>query len=327
MKISGYEYQSCFHTFIEEFIQEKKDAGFVYETEEWRLKHFDMFCMEEGITEPFLSKKLVEKWGARRDGEEMVTCSSRLSILRQLGLYMISLGMEAYIPHHFYKNAKKVVHILSDREIEALFKIIDEYIPAIRIPFFCRLAMEYKVIFRLIYCCGLRISEARTLKYEDVDLEKGRIRILEAKGHKDRLVYLAEDLAELLHKYAATMKTVYGCQSEWFFPSRNPEKCLTNVTLDKRFRESWAQTPFAENCDRAPTVHSLRHSFVVKRMNLWMEEGVPLKEILPFLSKYLGHRSTNETFYYYHQMDCAFRIVRKQDKTSAKVIPEVETDE
>lgn len=327
MKISGYQYQSCFGTFIEEFIQEKKDAGFVYESEEWRLKHFDAFCMDEGITEPFLSKKLVEKWGTLRDGEEMVTCSSRLSVLRQLGLYMTSLGMDAYIPHHFYKKAKKVVHILSDDEIEALFKIIDEYIPAIRIPFFYRLAMEYTVIFRLIYCCGLRISEARTLKYEDVDLEKRRIRILEAKGHKDRLVYLAEDLAELLREYAAAMKTVYECQSDWFFPSRDPGKCLTNVTIDKRFRESWAQTPFAENCDRAPTVHCLRHSFVVKRMNLWMEVGVPLKEMLPFLSKYLGHTGTNETFYYYHQMDSALRIVRKQDKTSAKVIPEVEADE
>lgn len=187
--------------------------------------------------------------------------------------------------------------------------------------------MEYRVIFRLIYCCGLRISEARTLKQEDVDLKNGRVRILEAKGHKDRFVYLADDLAELLQEYMAAMKTVYHCQSDWVFPSRDPEKCLTNGTLDKRFRESWAQTPFAKDCDRDPTVHCLRHSFVVKRMNLWMEEDVPLREMLPFLSKYLGHSSPDESFYYYHQMASAFSIVRKQDKTSAKVIPEVTADE
>lgn len=35
MKIAGYQYQSCFGTFIEEFIREKKEAGFVYESEEW----------------------------------------------------------------------------------------------------------------------------------------------------------------------------------------------------------------------------------------------------------------------------------------------------
>lgn len=327
MKIAGYQYQSCFGTFIEEFIREKKEAGFVYESEEWQLKHFDAFCEDEGITEPCLNKNLVEKWGTIREGEEMVTCSRRISVLRQLGLYLASLGIEAYIPCRFYKKAKKVVHVLPDDEIKDLFRLIDEYRPAIQVPFFYRLSMEYRVIFRLIYCCGLRISEARTLKQEDVDLKNGRVRILEAKGHKDRFVYLADDLAELLQEYMAAMKTVYDCQSDWVFPSRDPEKCLTNGTLDKRFRESWAQTPFAKDCDRDPTVHCLRHSFVVKRMNLWMEEDVPLREMLPFLSKYLGHSSPDESFYYYHQMASAFSIVRKQDKTSAKVIPEVTADE
>ena len=296
MKIAGYQYQSCFGTFIEEFIREKKEAGFVYESEEWQLKHFDAFCEDEGITEPCLNKYLVEKWGTIREGEEMVTCSRRISVLRQLGLYLASLGIEAYIPCRFYKKAKKVVHVLPDDEIKDLFRIIDEYRPAIQVSFFYRLSMEYRVIFRLIYCCGLRISEARTLKQVDVDLKNGRVRILQAKGHKDRYVYLAVDLAELLQEYMAVMKTVYGCQSDWFFPSRNPEKCLTNGTIDKRFRESWAQTSFAKDCDRDPTVHCLRHSFVVKRMNLWMEEDVPLKEMLPFLSKYLGHSSPDESF-------------------------------
>lgn len=327
MKIAGYQYQSCFGTFIEEFIREKKEAGFVYESEEWQLKHFDAFCEDEGITEPCLNKYLVEKWGTIREGEEMVTCSRRISVLRQMGLYLASLGIEAYIPCRFYKKAKKVVHVLHDDEIKDLFRIIDEYRPAIQVSFFYRLSMEYRVIFRLIYCCGLRISEARTLKQVDVDLKNGRVRILQAKGHKDRYVYLADDLAELLQEYMAVMKNVYGCQSDWFFPSRNPEKCLTNGTIDKRFRESWVQTSFAKGCDRDPTVHCLRHSFVVKRMNLWMEEDVPLKEMLPFLSKYLGHSSPDESFYYYHQMESAFRVVRKQDKTSAKVIPEVAADE
>jgi len=103
------------------------------------------------------------------------------------------------------------------------------------------------------------------LKNEDVDLTNGRIRILEAKGHKDWLVYLADDLGKLLREYAAAMKTLYACQSDWFFPLRDPEKCLSNGTIGKRLKESWVQTSFAQNCDSDPTVHCLRHSFVVKK--------------------------------------------------------------
>ncbi len=156
----------------------------------------------------------------------MVTCSRWISVLRQLGLYLASLGIEAYIPCRFYKKAKKVVHVLSDDEIKDLFRIIDEYRPAIQVSFFYRLSMEYRVIFRLIYCCGLRISEARTLKQVDVDLKNGRVRILQAKGHKDRYVYLADDLAEVLQEYMAVMKTVYGCQSDCFFHQGIPKNAL-----------------------------------------------------------------------------------------------------
>ncbi len=114
MKISGYCYQSCFGPYIEKFIQEKRNAGFNYESEEWKLKHFDAFCMEESVSEPALTRNLVHKWGTMRDNEAMATCATRISVLRQFALFLTSLGMDAYIPSHFFRAEKTVVHILSD---------------------------------------------------------------------------------------------------------------------------------------------------------------------------------------------------------------------
>jgi integrase len=309
------------------FIQEKGDAGYRYLSEEWKLKHFDAFCVDEGIVEPHLSRELVMKWGTRRDSETMATCSARVSVIRQFGLYLSSFGLEAYIPTHFYKAVKKIVHVLTDDEIKALFSAIDAYRPIKKVSSFCRLAMEYKVLFRLIYCCGLRISEARLLRHKDVDLEQGIIRILHSKGHKDRKVYLSNDMAQLFRRYAITIATTYNCKSEWVFPAREEQKCLSNVTIGLQFNRSWRKTSYAADCDKKPTVHCLRHCFVVKRMNLWMRDGIPLKEMLPFLVKYLGHASANGSFYYYHQIDSSFSIIRNNDKVGIRVIPEVSTDE
>ena len=236
---------------------------------------------------------------------------------------MISLGEEAYIPSNFYKCEKRLVHVLSDNEISAFFHEIDSYSPEIKVPSFLRLSTEYKVIFRLIYCCGLRISEARKLKWSDADLEAGTLKIMQSKGHKDRLIYMSDDLAVLMKEYKTILNDHHGCVSEWVFPAREPGNCLCSVTINAAFRRAWNATPYAEGCDKTPTVHCLRHSFVVKRMNLWMEEGIALKEMLPFLSRYLGHQSTDDTFYYYHQVSEAFRIIRDRDKTSGFVIPEV----
>lgn len=63
MKILGYEYQSCFAPYIKQFLQEKRSVGFSYETEEWKLKHFDDFCVKESVIQPYLSRELVKKGG------------------------------------------------------------------------------------------------------------------------------------------------------------------------------------------------------------------------------------------------------------------------
>ena len=45
--------------------------------------------------------------------------------------------------------------------------------------------------------------------------------------------------------------------------------------------------------------------------------------MLSYLSKYLGHSDPGETFYYYHLVSDAFRILKAKDKASRDVIPEV----
>ena len=137
------------------------------------------------------------------------------------------------------------------------------------------------------------------------------------------MVYLPDDLRQLMISYSDRMRKEYNDWSLWFFPAREMDNLLSVGTIDKQFNAAWNATAFAGKCPDKPTVHSLRHTFVVKRMNLWMEEGVPLRSMLPYLSKYLGHKSVEDTFYYYHQVDTAFRIVRDKDKKSGVIIPEV----
>lgn len=70
-------------------------------------------------------------------------------------------------------------------------------------------------------------------------------------------------------------------------------------------------------------IHSLRHTFVVIRINAWMEQGVDTSVMLPYLSRHLGHKSADETFYYYHQVLESLEIIRRKDRISPLVLPEV----
>ena len=54
-----------------------------------------------------------------------------------------------------------------------------------------------------------------------------------------------------------------------------------------------------------------------------MVQGLDLNVLMPYLSKFLGHKSPDETFYYYHQVLEAFRVIREKDTVAKSVIPEV----
>lgn len=58
-------------------------------------------------------------------------------------------------------------------------------------------------------------------------------------------------------------------------------------------------------------------------MNLWMKSDTDLKVMMPYLSQYLGHKGPVETYYYYHQVQEIFETIRRKDKISSRVIPEV----
>ena len=89
------------------------------------------------------------------------------------------------------------------------------------------------------------------------------------------------------------------------------------------FKEFWRKTGASENCEKDPTPHSLRHTFVVDRLNSWILEGMDINVMSAYLSKFLGHQSWDESFYYYHLVDDAFRIVKSRDTMSQDIIPEV----
>ena len=79
------------------------------------------------------------------------------------------------------RPARYVPHIYTDRELAALFAQTDRCHYAREVPF-RHLVMP--VLFRTIYACGLRVSEARLLRFGDVDVDAGVLQIRDAQGRQ-----------------------------------------------------------------------------------------------------------------------------------------------
>jgi integrase len=160
------------------------------------------------------------------------------------------------------------------------------------------------------------------LKKEHVDFNKGILTIYASKGHKDRLVYLPQDGMGVILRYLRLIEAIIP-NSPWMFPGENPNKPISHVCVETHFKKCWAKLPVAANANKYPTPHCLRHAFVVERLNDWMMRGLETQHMLAYLSKFLGHKSPSETFYYYHIVKKAFSIIKEKDMVSQRVIPEV----
>ena len=62
------------------------------------------------------------------------------------------------------------------------------------------------LLFRLLYGCGLRISEALNIEVQDVDLETGVLTILDGKFNKDRLVPMSLENRQGCRDYAKKVR-------------------------------------------------------------------------------------------------------------------------
>lgn len=319
------EYKSCFAESIENLVNEKKSLGYSYKFQTAMFEKFDNFCIDNKINSECITNEIATLWELYIENTGKSYKERGISCICALSEYLCLHGKKSFIPQRYTNHQKVVPHVLSKDEITAFFTELDKTYVKCNNECFSRMAVEYKVFFRLVYCCGLRNSEACNLKIGDLDLENKRITINHSKGDKDRYVYFSNDLQELLRKYIQYLHEYIN--SEFLFPGQNSSEPVIRTSISRKFNEIWNRTDYSKFVDKKPTVHSLRHSFVVNRINSWIDQSIDIKELMPYLSKFLGHSSIEETFYYYHMTKDGFKRIRDQDYVLDSIIPEVEYEE
>ena len=177
---------------ISGLVSEKRAVGYKYVCEERALARFEAFCAREFPGLDTVTRAAVEAWiaTARRRAAKPATVNSLIAPVRELARWLHRRGVDAYVLPGgvLSKPARYVPYIYSDRELAALFEQTDRCYYCPEVPF-RHLVMP--VLFRTIYACGLRCSEARLLRVKDVDVENGVLQIRDAKGGKDRQIPVA----------------------------------------------------------------------------------------------------------------------------------------
>ncbi|HIE45376.1 MAG TPA: integrase [Flavobacteriaceae bacterium] len=178
---------------------------------------------------------------------------------------------KAFIEIERPMKERKLPEVLSLDEVTAIFNA-------------CR-NFKHLMILKTIYACGLRISEVINLEIKDINSTRNTIKIRIAKGKKDRIVPIPEELLIELRQYFKVYKPHL-----YLFEGQG-----SNVNKPKKYSPSSIQMVMKNlskyaGIRRRITPHTLRHSYAT---HLY-EYGISLRSIQVLL----GHESSKTTEIY-----------------------------
>ena len=166
------------------------------------------------------------------------------------------------------KIPRKLPIIANKNELDMIFNQLNE---------------KSKLLVKLIYAAGLRVSEIVALKITDLEFEDQHGWVRNGKGGKDRLFVIPEQLIIGLKKYLKKRKV----ESEYLFPGREGKQ-MTTRNVQKIVSTAVKNAAIAKGI----TPHKLRHSFATHLL----EKGNDVR----IIQELLGHANLQTTQIYTH---------------------------
>lgn len=309
---------------ISHFFEDMRLSGRVYNAEGYYLQILARAAAEMNLETDCITKELVEAWCQKREYESHKTWSNRVIVIRKLADYMELRGMSVYKPSIVIpvKPSDFTPHIYTTSELKRIFEQAD------LLPFYPNCPNRGPVaslLFRMLYGCGLRISEALGLTMKDVDMEGGVLTIYNSKLGKNRYVPMSPALTERCRQYVTLTRN--GAPGDVpFFPAPDGGQ-YSKRAIYNTFRcvlEN-AGIPYT---GRGPRIHDFRHTFSVHCLKKWILAGKDMNAALPVLSAYLGHKNLSGTQDYLRlTVDMYPDIIRTMELRFGDVVPGGEADE
>ena len=285
--MARYEFSSVFASEIKAYIADKTAAGYNERSYRAHMIAFDRFCNAQGMTKPVFTAEDAYTWIKQRDTESHTTHYSRVNAGKHFLAYLSIKGYDVYVVRDVkYKGTDFQPHIYTDEESTRYFRAVDSYFSTTN----RKDALQYPVIFRILYCCGTRINETLGIRKKDIDLDKGIIRLNETKTNKQRYVVCGDDLRQLLKIYANRCFYMLADDDYIFTNANGGRMDKKSVYENHRAFLRQARIPYVGGGE-GPRIHDWRHHMAVYSFKQLTDSGLDMYVALPILSTYLGHKT------------------------------------
>jgi len=287
---------------VEQYLAERRRVGFELRTMAYGLESFARYVVDADH-QGSLTVDLMAAWARQAKGGhgDRATSARRLKMLRPFTAWLRQFEPATEVPDEAVFGrvpGRTTPHVYRDQEIVELLAAAKRLGPpgALR-------PVVMETLFGLIACTGLRISEALGLQDADVDLKAEALTVRQSKFGKSRRVPLHPSAVDALARYRMhrTRHVRVTPDAPFFIATRGRllGEPLGDRQVHRIFEELRKQLGWVDRGSHgAPRVHDLRHSFAVRRLVLWHEQGEDISQRMLALSTYLGHAKVSNTYWY-----------------------------
>jgi integrase/recombinase XerD len=177
------------------------------------------------------------------------------------------------------KIGRSLPKSLTEEEVEALLNA-----PVVADP----LGARDRTMLEVLYATGLRVSELVSLKYSQLNLNQGVLRV-HGKGDRERLIPLGEEAVRWLREFIGTGRgeILLDRNTDYLFPTRRGDHMTRQAFwhIIKRYARK-------ANVQKELSPHTLRHAFATHLLN----HGADLRVV----QMLLGHSDLSTTQIYTH---------------------------
>lgn len=305
---------------VEEYLTVRRGLGFDLESPGWQLRDFARYADRIGHR-GHVTTDLAVQWASASRSRDPAQAVRRLSVVRSFARYRAAFDAATDIPPSDLLGrlpGRTPPHIYSAAEIAALLHAAHRLYPRHGLR-----PDTYVALFSLLTATGLRLSEACHLLPRDVDVANGILTVREGKCRKSRLIPLHPTATLALIRYVARRETRRAPAGPCAFFRTDGASALTRAAVEKTFsrlrhRLGWTAAGRA----RRPRVHDLRHTFAVRRLLRWAEEGADIDRKMLALATYLGHAKVSDTYWYLSAIPELMAITAQRFEQCARSVQE-----
>jgi len=190
------------------------------------------------------------------------------------------------------KLGKPLPGTLSESQVESLIFAADISDP---------IGLRDRAMLELLYATGLRVSELVSLKYNQLSLQQGVVRVI-GKGNKERLVPIGDEAVNWLTQYLETSRAnlMQGKSTcDYFFVTRRGSGMTRQAFwyLIKRYA-------LLAGITQKISPHTLRHAFATHLLN----HGADLRVV----QLLLGHSDLSTTQIYTHVAKARLQSIHRE---------------